>query len=88
LPTTRTTTEFQFDCAADYTDCYKCLVQKWSAEKLAWCCRRRDRGCAPTTTPIHFDCKAGRDRWEKEWSEAKKVWCCKHAATGCSVMSA
>jgi hypothetical protein len=37
-----------------------------------------------TTTQVHFDCQAGRDRWKKEWSEAKQVWCCAHAAVGCN----
>lgn len=91
------TTSLPFDCNVDFTDCYSCLLQRWSVGKRAWCCSHARRGCpttpppqhpAPSTSPLPFDCAAGFANWQKGWSLAKKRWCCQHQRKGCPAMPA
>jgi len=60
----------------------------WPAEKRAWCCQHKFRGCTTssfTTTraPPGYDCYS--TFWGKlvSWDEEKKAWCCKHERKGC-----
>merc|ERR1712151_354156 len=42
-----------YDCVAGYHPCYSCLVKHWSANKLDWCCEKKDKGCK-SNTPMHM----------------------------------
>lgn len=63
-----------------------------------WCCKNFGLGCTtlapqpetplptlPQTTPITFDCQAGRVNWVRGWSFGKKQWCCAHRRVACHV---
>lgn len=77
-------------------DCYDYMVgieNKWSADKLNWCCKFNKAACPLETAnstkvrnipnPLNFDCAAGFDSWEDGWSLMKKDFCCKATGTGC-----
>lgn len=72
-----------YDCDADYTECYDCLLKSWSASKLIWCCQNRGRGCSTTTTLPDYDCLEGYENWKLGWSIVKKAFCCAHEDKGC-----
>lgn len=42
-----------YDCNAGYHPCYTCLVKHWSANKLSWCCTKKNIGCR-ANTPDHM----------------------------------
>lgn len=82
-------TSLPFDCNEGFKDCYKCLLQRWSTAKRAWCCLHARRGCPEEAAPpqqiagLPFDCDAGFPKWQQGWSVRKKAWCCQHARKGC-----
>lgn len=93
-PPAPSTTSLPFDCNVDFTECYVCLLHRWSAGKRGWCCAHARRGCptmpppqppaAPSTSSLPFDCAAGFANWQRGWSLAKKRWCCQHQRKGCA----
>jgi len=76
------------DCSGDYTDCWECLLKRWSPRKLQYCCEHAHRGCGPVTTSKPYDCQADySDCWHcllKRWSQGKIAWCCQHENMGCA----
>jgi len=80
------------DCIGDYTECWDCLLRRWSPTKLQFCCEHAHLGCGPVTTtqpqPTHYDCQVDhsdcRDCLLKRWSQGKLAWCCQHENVGCA----
>lgn len=42
-----TTTSVVYDCNIDYTECWDCLLRRWSQKKLSFCCATAHKGCGP-----------------------------------------
>lgn len=66
-----------FDCDEEFEH----WENKWTPEKMAWCCHEVGRGCAATTTTLHCD---GDTQSQEHWTPAKRRWCCINRGRGCT----
>lgn len=66
-----------FDCDEEFEHWFN----KWTPEKMAWCCHEVGRGCAATTTTLHCN---GDEQAQELWTPVKRAWCCENMGKGCT----
>jgi len=70
-----------FDCEEDLNNWHN----KWSVEKMRWCCANHGKGCSDgtftTTVANKFWCDG---EYPEYWPVGKKSWCCRYRGKGCS----